>query len=265
MESQAGLAWLGRTTRDLVGDVGGLSRLAWSSTARFVTGPWRGGMRLAPLADQAVRAGVESLGLVALICILTGMITALQSAYQLQQMGASMLVADLVAISMTRELAPLLTAVIVAGRFGSSIAAELGTMKVSEEIDALEVMGIDPLDFLVVPRLVALLVTMPCLVLYADVMGIFGGFVVATGVLDMGWGGYLGRTMDALVLQDIYTGLVKAVVFAGIIGIVGCYQGITTRGGAEEVGRSTTTSVVRSIVLIVMADLFVTAIFYLSG
>lgn len=205
------------------------------------------------------------MALVSLICFLVGMITALQSAYQLRQMGALSLIANLVGISVTRELAPLLAAIIVAGRFGSAIAAELGTMRVASEVDALEVMGIDPVRFLVVPRLVGLLIAMPCLTVFADLVGILGGFVVAVGLLDLGAGTYVSDTVDALELRDIFNGLVKAVVFAAIIGLVGCRQGLATRGGAEEVGRSTTSAVVRSIVLVIGADLFVTTWFYLRG
>jgi phospholipid/cholesterol/gamma-HCH transport system permease protein len=193
------------------------------------------------------------------------MIMALQSAYQLRAYGALDLVSSLVAVSISRELAPLLAAIIVAGRFGSSIAAELGTMRVSNEIDALEVMGIDPTSFLVVPRLVALLLTLPCLTIFADLIGILGGMFVGVGVLDLGLGAYLEDTVDSLVLQDIYTGLVKSVAFAAIIGLVGCHQGLATRGGAEQVGRATTSAVVRSIVLVIFADLFVTAWFFVRG
>ena len=192
------------------------------------------------------------------------MIVALQSAYQLQRMGAVNLVANLVAVIVTRELAPLLTAIVVAGRFGSAIAAELATMKVSQEIDALTVMGIDPVSFLVVPRVLALLISLPCLTVFADLVGILGGLVVAVGSLGLGMSAYVTDSVDALRLEDIVTGLVKAVSFAGIIGLVGCHQGLGTRGGAEEVGRATTASVVRSIVLIIAADLFVTALFYLK-
>ena len=159
----------------------------------------------------------------------------------------------------------MLAAIIVAGRFGSAIAAELGTMRVSQEIDSLTVMGIDPVSFLVVPRLVALLVTLPCLTVIADVIGILGGLTVSAGLLGMGSSRYISLTFDALQLQDIFTGLVKSGAYAGIIGLIGCHQGLQTRGGADEVGRSTTTSVVRSIVLIIAADLFVTALFFLRG
>jgi len=166
---------------------------------------------------------------------------------------------------MSRELAPLLTAIIVAGRFGSSIAAELGTMRVSNEIDALEVMGIDPTAFLVVPRLLAVVLAMPCLTIFADAVGILGGMTVGVGMLDIGSATYLENTVDSLVMQDVITGLVKATLFGAIIGLVGCYEGLGTRGGAEQVGRSTTRAVVRAIVLVIFADLIATTLFYVKG
>jgi phospholipid/cholesterol/gamma-HCH transport system permease protein len=260
-----GLRFLGTTTLNLLEDAGTMWRLFATSVSSFFAEPFRGKIRLAATLTQSVRAGYNSLPLVALISLLVGMIIALQSAYQLEQMGAARLVASLVAISITRELAPLLTAIVVAGRFGSAIAAELGTMKVSQEIDALTVMGIDPVSFLVVPRLVALALTLPCLTIFADVIGILGGLVVAVGVLEMGPSGYITLTFDSLVLEDIVTGLVKSLAFAGIIGLVGCHQGLKTTGGAEEVGHATTAAVVRSIVLIIGADLLVTALFYVRN
>ena len=263
---RAAVRAVGHSTQSLLADSGSLWNLAWGVMSRTVVGPFRGErIRVRAVIIQAVRAGYSSLPLVALICLLVGMIMALQSAYQLRQLGAMNLVPSLVAISITRELAPLLAAIVVAGRFGSAIAAELGTMKVSQEIDALTVMGIDPVSFLVVPRLTALIVTLPCLVVFADVVGILGGLTVAVGVLGAGAERYVSLTFDALVLEDVITGLVKSVAFAGIIGLVGCHQGLGTRGGAEEVGRATTASVVRSIVLIVGADLFVTALFFVRG
>jgi phospholipid/cholesterol/gamma-HCH transport system permease protein len=260
------LKTLGGTTRDFVGDAGSLWRLASSSFERIVVGPFRGErVRLRATIVQAVRAGVDSLPLVGLICFLVGMIMALQSAYQLRQLGATDLVAGLVAVSLTRELAPLLTAIVVTGRFGSAIAAELGTMRVTQEIDALQVMGLSPISFLVVPRLVALVITLPCLAVFADVIGILGGQVVAVTALGIGPDRYVALTLDSLVLQDIYTGLLKAAAFGAIIGLVGCHEGLKTTGGAEEVGRSTTSAVVRSIVLVIAADLFATALFYVRG
>ncbi|MFQ5718615.1 MAG: MlaE family ABC transporter permease [Acidobacteriota bacterium] len=261
-----GLRAVGSSALGLLADTGGLFRLALQAVTTALIGPFRGErVRIRPAVVQCLRAGYGSAPLVMMISFLVGIIMALQSAYQLRQLGALDLVGSLVAISVTRELAPLLTAIIVAGRIGSSIAAELGTMTVSRELDALVVMGIDPIGFLVVPRLAALLVSMPCLVIFADIVGILGGMAIATLGLGMSGPAYLESTREALVLQDVYTGLVKAVAFAGIIGLIGCHQGLGTTGGAEEVGRSTTTSVVRSIVLVIVADLFVTALFYVRG
>jgi len=256
---------VGRATLDFLADTGSLWRLAVATVSSFVSQPFRGKVRWGETMLQAVEAGNRSLPLVAMMCLLVGMIMALQGAYQLEQMGATYLVADMVAISITRELAPLIAAIIVAGRVGSAIAAELGTMQVSQEIDALTVMGIDPVSLLVVPRVLALMLTLPCLTLFADLVGILGGLVVAAGVLELGVGGYVTRTIDALVLEDVFIGLVKALTFAVIIGLVGCHQGLETRGGAEAVGHATTRAVVRSIVLIIAADLFVTALFYVRS
>ena len=263
---RASLRFAGTATLNLLADAGAIWRLGASAAGRTLAAPFRGQpLRLRAILQQTVRAGSGSLPLVSLISLLTGMIMALQSAYQLRKLGAIDLVDDLVAISITRELAPLLTGIIVAGRYGSAIAAELGTMKVSQEIDALTVMGIDPVSYLVSPRLLALTLSMPCLTIYADLVGILGGLVVAMGALGMNAGSYFIDSIDALQLQDIVTGIVKSVAFAVIIGLVGCHQGLRTSGGAEGVGRATTTAVVLSIVLIIGADLFVTMVFYVGG
>ena len=255
---------LGAEVQARLADVGRQSLLAGKAAERAFIGPWRGErLRVRDSLAEIRRAGEESLPLVALISVLVGMILVMQSAYQLQQMGAERLVAQLVAVSVTRELAPLLTAILVAGRVGSAITAELGTMKVSQEIDALTVMGIDPIGALVVPRLVGLVVAVPCLTLFADVVGILGGCGVATLLLGQNAGGYLVDSLNALKLEDLWGSVLKALAFGGIIGLVGCHQGLETRGGSGEVGRSTTTAVVRSIVLIIVADLFVTALLYL--
>ncbi len=260
------LGEVGSSIRHFLAEAGAISRLAATAGSRFLTNPFRGEpIRWRQTARQAVEAGNRSLPLVALLCFLVGMIVALQSAYQLQRFGASELVADLVAVSMSRELGPLLTAIIVTGRFGSAVAAQLGTMRVTQEVDALEVMGIDTVSYLVVPRLLALLLTLPCLTVFADLVGIGGGLLVGTGILGIGGEAYLTRTADALVFKDIYAGLAKALAFALVIGLVGCQKGLATRGGPEQVGRATTVTVVRSIILIVFVDLFVTALFYVGS
>ncbi len=222
----------------------------------------RAGIRWESTVQQMIAIGYNSIPIVAIICFFVGLIMAMQSAYQLERFGASIYVADLVGVSMTRELGPLLTAIIVAGRSGSAIAAEIGTMKVNEEIDALRTMGFNPVWFLVVPRLLALLIVLPCLSLIADVVGILGGFFLAIFNLHISFIRYFNQTVEALVMKDLITGLIKTVFFALIIAQVGAYQGFIVKGGAEGVGKSTTASVVTSIFLIIVADLVMTMIFY---
>jgi len=258
------LRHVGSTVETGFAEVGRLGRLAASAAERIVIGPWRGErFRFRAVVAQVSRAGDDSLLLVALIAFLVGMILALQSAHTLRQLGTVRLVADLVALSVTRELAPLITAILVVGRVGSAIAAELGTMRVSREIDALVVMGFDPVSFLVVPRVLGLVLALPCLTLFADLVGILGGAVIATSVLGLGAPGYWSDSFAALRLVDVWSGVVKSLCFGGITALVCCQIGLDTRGGADEVGRSTTTAVVRSIVLVIVADLVFTAWFYL--
>jgi len=167
-----------------------------------------------------------------------------------------------VAVSLTRELGPLLTAIIIAGRFGSAIAAEIGTMKVGEEIDALKTMGLNPIHFLVVPRFLALFIMLPALTLISDFVGIFGAYIFSIGPLDISSIRFINQTIEALVMKDLITGLIKTGVFAVIISFIGCYEGFIVEGGAEGVGKSTTNSVVASIFLIITADVVFTALFY---
>jgi phospholipid/cholesterol/gamma-HCH transport system permease protein len=180
----------------------------------------------------------------------------------LQRLGAIQLVAGLVAISITRELGPLVAAIVVIGRSGSAFAAEIGAMRVAEELDALRTMALDPVAFLVTPKLAAMIIMMPCLAMWSDVMGILGGALF--GVTDAGFslGGYIFATSQALALRDITTGLAKSLVFGIVITAVGCHEGFSTGVGAEEVGRSTTSAVVISILLVVLIDLAFTYLFY---
>ncbi len=212
--------------------------------------------------SQMVQIGYNALPIVAVISFSVGLIIAMQAAYQLTRFGATIYVADLVGVSITRELGPLITAIIVSGRSGSAIAAEIGTMKVYEEIDALESMAINPIGFLVVPRTLAMLLVLPCLTIIADVLGIAGGFVLAVFNLQLPFVAFFRQTADAILLKDFLTGLSKSVVFALIISQIGAYQGMHVRGGAEGVGRSTTISVVTSIFLIILADVVFTALFF---
>ena len=212
--------------------------------------------------EQMVRIGVDSLPIVGMISFFVGLIMAMQGAYQLEPFGVVIYVADLVGVTITRELGPMLTAIIVAGRSGSAIAAEIGTMKVSEEIDALRTMGLNPIGFLVVPRILALMITLPCLTILSDLVGITGGLFIGVFSLKLPFIAYANETIQALVMKDLVTGLVKSFFFAMLIGIIGCYQGFGVEGGAEGVGRSTTASVVISIFMIILADVAFTALFF---
>jgi phospholipid/cholesterol/gamma-HCH transport system permease protein len=215
-----------------------------------------------PIWQQMNIMGVKSLPIVSLIAIFTGMVLAFQTAYYMQQIAAQIYVASLVALSMTRELGPVLTALIVAGRVGASITAEVGTMKVTEQIDALQALATNPIKYLVLPRLVALTFMLPILTVYADVIGMAGGFLIGVWKLGIGPTLYLRLSFEALVFKDVFSGLLKSFLFAIIISIVACYEGLMAEGGAEGVGRATTLSVVNSFIMIIACDCALTAVFY---
>lgn len=214
------------------------------------------------LIDQMNKIGTDSLFIVFLCSLFTGIVLVFQSAYQLQKLGAERFIAHLVALSMCRELGPVFTAIIIAGRAGASISAEVGTMQVTEQIDALQTMATNPVKYLVVPRLLALVITLPLLTVYSDFVGILGGYMVAVWKLGITSSMYISSTFEALALKDIFSGLLKSLVFAIIICSVSCFQGLRTKGGAEGVGKSTTLAVVISFVLIIAADCLFTAFFY---
>lgn len=214
------------------------------------------------LAPIMSRAGADAVPIVVLINFLVGFVMGFQSAAQLEQFGANIYVADLVGLSITRELGPLMTAIIVCGRSGAAFAAELGTMKVSEEIDALRTMGFGPLRFLVFPRMLALLLVMPILTLLGDLVGIAGGLFVGIMSLDLTVLGYLNETRRSLHLSDVVQGIIKCAFFALAIGIVSCQQGLATTGGAEGVGRRTTGAVVLSLFALILVDAGLTVLFH---
>lgn len=222
-------------------------------------------IRAGAVIEQMVRIGLESLGIVALISLLVGLTVALQSAFQLRQFGANIFIADLIGIAMTREMGPLMTAILIAGRSGSSVAAEISTMVITEEVDALKVMGVNPVRFLVVPRFLAITLTQPLLTVMADALGILGGFFIAVTYLDVGATPFMDQLIGALQVKDILTGLVKSVSFAWIIVFVGAHRGFAVHGGAEGVGRATTSSVVQAIFLVIAADAFFSLLFYFGG
>lgn len=211
---------------------------------------------------QMYKIGVTSLPLVFLTSLFTGMVLALQSAYQLKLFAAEQFMSDLVSLSMTRELGPVLTAMVVAGRVGASIAAELGTMKVTEQVDALKALSTNPVSYLVVPRFIAGIFMLFILTIYADWIGMFGGWLIGVFKIGISSHIYLKRAMNVLMVKDILTGLIKAFFFGGVIAVVGCYYGFKARGGAEGVGRATTQAVVVSLIMIIASDALFTAIFY---
>lgn len=252
------LAKTGAAFLELAYHTGGLTYLFYDIVASI----FRRKIRWPATLDQMHKVGVTSLPLVFLTALFTGIVLSLQSAYQLRLFAAEQFTSDLVALSITRELGPVLTAMVVAGRVGASIAAELGTMKVTEQIDALKSLAANPVQYLAVPRFIACIFMLLILTVYADIIGILGGYCIAIFKLGISSHQYLKRTLNILMIKDIMTGLIKAFVFGGIIAVVGCYFGFRTKGGAEGVGKATTVSVVTALILILATDALFTAFFY---
>ena len=243
----------GRRLLDLIGEL----------TYWLVIAPWRGkGIKWDRTLEQITKIGIEGIPIVTFLSFLIGAVLALNSASQLRQFGAAIYIANLVGVSMTREMAPLITAIIIAGRSGAAITAELGTMVVSEEIDAMRTMALSPGRFLLLPRVLGLLCAVPCLTMLSNLAGIFGGYWIGVILLGLGSRNYLQQTAQALLISDLVAGMVKSVVFAFLIGLVSCYRGFYVQGGAEGVGTNTTASVVTSIVLCILADAVFTTIFF---
>ncbi len=218
-------------------------------------------IRWRPILYNLQTAGFEALPITGLLSFLMGVVIAYQGADQLQRFGANIFIADLVGLAMLRELSPLLTAIIVAGRSGSAYAAQIGTMKISEEIDALRTIGVVPQELLVLPKILALVIALPLLTVYADVAGVLGGMLMANSMLDISYSVFLDRLDDAISLSSFLTGVGKAPVFAAIIALVGCFQGFQVSGSADSVGRQTTVSVVQSIFLVIVADALFSVVF----
>ena len=257
---------LGSSTLDALSYLGSLVSLGARAAYYTLVAPFQGKpVRLERAMSQAMETGVRALPILSLITFFIGLIMALQAAYELRRFGAISAVATAVAVTMSRELGPLVTAIVVIGRSGSAFAAEIGTMKVSEEIDALETMAISPIRFLVAPKFLAMAVMLPCLTIWANVMGILGGSLFGVAQADFTLVRYIKASIDSLFLRDIVTGLIKSVMFGITITAVGCFEGLATGGGAEQVGRSTTRAVVMSIFLVVAADLLFTTLFFFAG
>jgi phospholipid/cholesterol/gamma-HCH transport system permease protein len=236
-QSVALLGFVGESAVALAGSVAHPARFRWR-----------------PILYNIRSAGFDALPIVGLLSFMLGIVIAYQGADQLRQYGANIFVADLVGLSMLREFAPLITAIIIAGRSGSAYSAQIGTMAVTEEIDAMRTLGIAPLDLLVLPKILALVIALPLLTVFADVLGVFGGMIMARAQLGVGFGEFLDRFVKAVSITAYMVGIGKAPVFAAIIAVVGCFQGFRTKGGADSVGRQTTRSVVQSIVLVLVAD-----------
>jgi len=211
------------------------------------------------------RAGAEALPIVGLLSMLIGLVSAFSSAVQLRQVGANIYIADLIGIGMTREMGPLITAILLTGRSGSAFAAEIGTMKISDEIDALTVMGIDPHLYLALPRIIAVMLVMPLLTLFSDLFGIAGGLLISVTTLDLTPTVFLNELRGAIGLWDVSSGLLKSFVFGILVAGTGCFRGLQTYGGALAVGKSTTSSVVSGIFLIVAADSAFAIVFHYLG
>ena len=257
---------IGRGVINSLAYLGGLAKLGLSAASYVFIAPFRGQpLRLQRAITQAMETGVRALPILSLITFFIGLILALQSAYELKKFGALNYVASAVVLSMSRELGPLITAIVVIGRSGSAFAAELGTMRVSEEIDALETMAISPVQFLVTPKFLAMILMVPCLTIWANFMGVLGGSLFGVAQAGFTFSGYIRATLDALLLRDLTTGLIKSFMFGATITAVGCYEGLTTGGGAEQVGRSTTTAVVISIFMVIAVDLVFTSLFFFLG
>jgi len=260
------VAQIGESVTDGLAYLGSLATLGARASYYTFVGPFRGKpLRVQRAISQAMEVGVRALPILSLITFFIGLILALQAAYELRKFGAIDLVATAVAVSMTRELGPLITAIVVIGRSGSAFAAEIGTMKVTEEIDALETMAISPVHFLVTPKFLAMIIMLPCLTICANTMGILGGSLFGVLQADFTIKRYVLASIDSLFLRDLTTGLIKSVMFGITITAVGCLEGLSTGAGAEQVGRSTTRAVVVSIFLVVVVDLIFTAIFFFVG
>jgi phospholipid/cholesterol/gamma-HCH transport system permease protein len=239
---------------------GELTILTWRALRALVRPPFEIRLWIA----EAEQIGWRSLGVAAITTIFTGMVLALQTAYSLPSIGVKYYIGTVVSKSIVRELGPVLTALIVGGRIGSGMTAELGTMKVTEQIDAMRSMAADPVKKLVAPKLAASLVMLPALTLIGDFLGILGGLVVATLQLNLTAGFYLNDVLDALTLGDVASGVGKSFFFAYAISIIACHKGLTARGGADGVGRATTDTVVVASISILVTDFFLTKLFHLA-
>nr|WP_295737211.1 ABC transporter permease [uncultured Acidocella sp.] len=254
------VAWLGALVLGVVEYIGELAIFALRGVSHMVRPPFYPRQ----LARAFMEIGFFSLPVVALTALFTGMVLALQSYTGFSRFGAESAIASVVVLSVTRELGPVLAGLMVSGRAGAAIAAELGTMRVTDQIDALSTLSTDPMKYLVAPRLLAATIALPLLVMLADILGVMGGFLVATQKLGFSSGGYLTSTFSNLQSQDVVSGLIKAAVFGFVIALMGCFNGYRSRGGAQGVGAATTSAVVSASILILALDYVLTQVLFVK-
>jgi len=256
------LSWVVTSWHNIVATI----KLLEDITFWTLLGPFfKHGFRYSRTLFEISERGMRSIGIVALVSGIMGLVLAIQAAAQLQTFGASIYIANLVSMAIVRELGPLLAALLIAGRCGSAITAELGSMVASEEMDALRAMGVSVTKYIVVPKFVALCIALPCLTIFADVIGMAGGYLFSVFQLGIPSSHYIDQTIQAISANDVMIGLIKSIADAVIIASIAVHQGLTTSGGAEGIGRSTTRSVVHSIIFIALAHLFFTILFYFTG
>ena len=251
-------AAIGQTILAFFAAVGRLSCFAAQAILHCFAPPWFGRHILRQLGD----IGYYSLPVVGMTTLFTGMVLVLQSHTGFTRFNAESAIPSVVVLSVTRELAPVLAGLMVAGRIGAAIAAEIGTMRVSEQIDALVTLSVNPFKYLIAPRVIAATLSLPVLVLIGDIIGIFGGYMVAVNILDFAPGAYLTRTWEVLETMDVISGLIKAAVFGFVVALMGCYHGYNSNRGAQGVGMATTNAVVSASILILVLNYILTQVFF---
>lgn len=252
------IEWIGKTFIGFFSEAGRMLLLLIEVIKQFLKPP----LKLERIFVQMEFIGVKSLFVVILVSTFTGMVLALQTYTGFRRFSAESMVGAIVALSLCRELGPVLTSIMVTARAGSAMAAEIGTMRVTEQIDALVVMAVNPVKYLIVPRIVASILVIPILTIISDYTGIVGGYIVGVKLLNINEGVYINRTIDLLEMSDIFNGLFKSVVFALLLSLIGCYKGYYTKGGARGVGKATTEAVVLACVVIFIADYVLTSFLF---
>ncbi len=252
------LEWVGHHTLRTLAAIGRVGLFFFQTCFAIVLPPWH----IKQFFHQLMHVGYLSLPVIGLTAIFSGMVLALQSYTGFSRFNAENAIATVVVLSMTRELGPVLAGLMVAGRVGAAMAAELGTMRVTEQIDALRTLSTNPMQYLIVPRVLAALVSLPLLVLIADIIGVMGGYLVSVYQLNFNAGNYLHQTYSFLEAKDVISGLIKAAVFGFIIALMGCYHGYHSKGGAAGVGQATTNAVVSASILILLFNYALTALLF---